>query len=289
MKVIIAGGRDFKGTIEDYEIIEYLHKIYKFTNILSGRCGMKKGQIGYSNGADGFGEVFAKHAYPEPIPVIPFYADWENLGKQAGPIRNEEMAKNADAIILFKGKDGTQSMRSLAKKYNLKFLYDQDRGGIMEGLSDREKSDFMTMAHIKNVLHKICIIQKKLEERGINHDKTKLENPEAHVFSVYTSKLKNSTYGSDEYKQFLQEMKPALDHHYEHNRHHPEHFENGVNGMNLVDIVEMFCDWLAATERHENGNIFKSIDLNQERFNMSPQLTEIFRNTARDIFGKEQA
>ena len=31
------------------------------------------------------------------------------------------------------------------------------------------------------------------------------------------------TYGSDEYKACLTEMKPALDHHYAANRHHPEH------------------------------------------------------------------
>jgi len=39
-----------------------------------------------------------------------------------------------------------------------------------------------------------------------------------------TPKLAGSTYGSEEYKAFLGQMKPALDHHYAVNDHHPEHF-----------------------------------------------------------------
>ena len=42
----------------------------------------------------------------------------------------------------------------------------------------------------------------------------------------------------------------------------------------------MFFDWKAATERHDNGNIFKSIEINKKRFEMSDQLCDIFTNTA---------
>ena len=38
------------------------------------------------------------------------------------------------------------------------------------------------------------------------------------------------------------------------NRHHPEHFgEDGIRGMNLPDVVEMLCDWKAASERTKDG------------------------------------
>lgn len=30
--------------------------------------------------------------------------------------------------------------------------------------------------------------------------------------------------------------------------------------MNLIDIVEMFCDWKAASERQLDGNLLKSIE-----------------------------
>jgi hypothetical protein len=76
-------------------------------------------------------------------------------------------------------------------------------------------------------------------------------------------------------------MKPALDHHYDLNHHHPEHFLRGIRGMNLIDIIEMLCDWKAATMRHADGNIYKSIEINQERFNYSYELKEILINTSR--------
>jgi uncharacterized LabA/DUF88 family protein len=49
--------------------------------------------------------------------------------------------------------------------------------------------------------------------------------------------------------------------------------------MNLVDLIEMICDWKAATERTKDGNIYKSIEINSERFKMSEQLKNIFNNT----------
>ena len=42
----------------------------------------------------------------------------------------------------------------------------------------------------------------------------------------------------------------------------------------------MFFDWKAATERHDTGNIFKSIEINKERFKLSDQLCDIMINTA---------
>ena len=52
-----------------------------------------------------------------------------------------------------------------------------------------------------------------------------------------------------------------------------------MNGFDLFDLFEMLMDWKAATERHADGDIMKSIDINQERFEISPQISQIFRNT----------
>lgn len=151
---------------------------------------------------------------------------------------------------------------------------------------EREDSMPKTLEHITNVQSKIRIIIYELVERSAGHDKSKLEEPKKSIFDIYTPKLKNTTYRSEEYKQYLKEMGKALDHHYENNRHHPEHFSNGINQMNLVDIVEMFCDWLAATERHSDGDIITSIEKNRERFGYNDDLKNILLNTARDIFGE---
>lgn len=140
-----------------------------------------------------------------------------------------------------------------------------------------------TKEHIRQVALLIDRICQALKHRALRHDLSKLNPPELEIFEIYTEKLKDTTYGSDKYKRYLREMKPALDHHYEHNRHHPEHFFNGIIEMNLIDIVEMFCDWLAATQRHADGDITKSIKINKDRFGYGDTLEEIFHNTA-DVF-----
>lgn len=138
-----------------------------------------------------------------------------------------------------------------------------------------------TQKHIEHVRKFLRYIAIMLLERGETHDRSKLEAPELEGFIEFTPKLAKSTYNSDEYKSFLKALKPTLDHHYSHNPHHPEHFSNGIDGMNLVDVIEMFCDWRAAVLRHNDGDILRSIDENTKRFNISPQLASIFRNTAK--------
>lgn len=114
-----------------------------------------------------------------------------------------------------------------------------------------------------------------------NHDASKLVSPEKDGFDKYTPMLAKMEYGSDEYKKCLEELQhPYLDHHYANNSHHPEHYKNGINGMNLFDLVEMYCDWKAAVKRNKNGDIQKSIDINEKRFKIDKFLAEMFRNTA---------
>lgn len=137
-----------------------------------------------------------------------------------------------------------------------------------------------TYDHIDTVMRLLASAQIELMRRQFTHDRSKLASPEWEMFEKVTHKLRGMTYGSDEYKAQLAEMREGpLGHHYEHNRHHPEFFKNGIEGMNLFDILEMFIDWMAATKRHADGDIYKSIEINTERFGLSPQLVEIFKNT----------
>lgn len=149
-------------------------------------------------------------------------------------------------------------------------------------IEDKATND-ETWKHIDNVIKLLILVQNKIGERMLSHDRTKLESPEVQYFREYTPKLKNTTFGSPEYNQFLTLMKPALDHHYANNRHHPEHFKNGINDMTLVDLIEMLCDWYASSKRQYNGNIRLSIEKNRERFNMSDQLIRIFENTIKEL------
>ena len=140
-----------------------------------------------------------------------------------------------------------------------------------------------TLEHIKNVNRILGKMIMEIIIRGQNHDSSKLRSPEKEIFDIMTPKLKGSTYGSEEYKTFLKEMKVALDNHYAINTHHPEHYTDGIDGMDLIDLIEMICDWKSASERHANGDINKSILLNKDRFGMSEQLVKIFQNTIKRL------
>ncbi len=155
----------------------------------------------------------------------------------------------------------------------------------MENLTtEQQATNFQTFRHIERVRNLLNICVKDLLNRGEKHDQTKLMPPEVEYFTEYTPKLANCSYGSEEYKGYLSAIQPALAHHYAHNSHHPEHYKNGINDMNLLDIMEMLCDWKASSERHHDGNIRKSIEINANRFGLSPQLVKILENTADLLF-----
>ena len=73
---------------------------------------------GTANGADKLGE---KYALETIFNLKKMPANWDLYGKSAGYVRNEEMAKYADACVCFwDGKSkGTKHMIDLARKYNL--------------------------------------------------------------------------------------------------------------------------------------------------------------------------
>lgn len=137
-----------------------------------------------------------------------------------------------------------------------------------------------TFLHSQRVGELMVQMIKEALDRSTCHDRSKTEPPEVDVFNEYTPKLRDSTYGSDEYKGFLVGMGEGLRHHYASNRHHPEHFANGVNDMTLVDLLEMLADWKAATERHADGDLRKSLEIQKDRFGLSDQTVAILYNTA---------
>lgn len=140
-----------------------------------------------------------------------------------------------------------------------------------------------TIEHIAKVGGYLSLFAGWLHLRGIRHDASKLESPEKEIFDIVTPKLSTLVYGSDEYKQALAEIRPALEHHYQANSHHPEHYPGGINDMSLLDIIEMLCDWKAASERHQTGNIEESLKINTGRFKIDAQLSTILRNTILEL------
>ncbi len=148
-------------------------------------------------------------------------------------------------------------------------------------MTEQEKAtNYDTMRHIERVHKLLNFFIVELLRRAEQHDQSKLVEPEVAAFTAHTASLANTTYGSKEYHDVKNgPLGKAIEHHYAHNRHHPEHFKDGINDMTLVDLVEMFCDWKASSERHHDGNIRKSIEVNANRFGISPQLVRILENT----------
>jgi len=107
MKIIIAGGRDFTDYDKLSSYCDHLLQNQIDVEIVSG----------VARGADMLGERYARE---RRYKIKQFPANWD-IGKAAGFIRNEEMARYADALIAFwDGKSkGTGHMINLAKKYNL--------------------------------------------------------------------------------------------------------------------------------------------------------------------------
>ncbi|KPV51457.1 hypothetical protein SE17_21075 [Kouleothrix aurantiaca] len=130
---------------------------------------------------------------------------------------------------------------------------------------------------------RLQVFTSALTVRAARHDASKLQEPEKSGYDQLTIALKDCEYGSDAYRAALASLRPVIAHHYEHNTHHPEHYPNGIAGMSLLDIVEMLCDWKAASERTKQGSIAQSLAHNRERFGVDPQLAAIFENTVREL------
>jgi hypothetical protein len=78
-------------------------------------------------------------------------------------------------------------------------------------------------------------------------------------------------------------MGEALHHHYNSNSHHPENHAGGIRDMTLLDVTEMLCDWKAATERHADGDLRRSIEQNAERFGYGEEMKGLLMNTAESL------
>lgn len=113
MKTVIAGSRSatFDQTIKALELCPWASEI---TEVVSGTA----------RGADAHGEIWATL---NRLPIRRFPADWGRYGKRAGPLRNEEMARYADALVVvwLNKSRGTAHMIEFARKQGLRvFVYE---------------------------------------------------------------------------------------------------------------------------------------------------------------------
>lgn len=122
MKLIIAGGRDGAFSKEDIEGLDALLQHQQ-----NGDDPISEVVSGGAMGIDACGEAWARS---HGIPVKVFKADWDREGRAAGPLRNARMAAYADAVVLFPGGKGTQSMFQEALAHGILIFNWMHDGGL---------------------------------------------------------------------------------------------------------------------------------------------------------------
>lgn len=151
-------------------------------------------------------------------------------------------------------------------------------------MSDEIKRNGYLRHYIYHTYHKWLVLKYltkvsvTLLYRGIIHDMSKYYSDEAAGFAS-ARRTDHLPYGHPECQAAGQEIKETIMLHKSRNRHHPEYHERRLNGMTLIDIVEMYCDWKAATQKNANPDLNHSINVNKDRYGISDQLKEIMCNT----------
>lgn len=144
-----------------------------------------------------------------------------------------------------------------------------------------------TLDHIGKVGVNLSRAITDLALRAAKHDASKLLPPEKAVYDRVRPLLDAAEYGSPDYHAATAQLGDAFVHHCEVNRHHPEHFGGqGVNGMTLMDVLEMVCDWQAASQRRPGVDVRDGLEHNFEKYEIGGQLADIIENTVGALWPK---
>lgn len=113
MRLLVCGGRDFSDRVAAFAMLDYLHAAHGgLTRIIQG-------------GAKGADALAKEWANLRNVGVTQVDADWNRLGKRAGPARNQTMLDTCepDAVLAFPGGVGTADMirRAEAKQVTVIF------------------------------------------------------------------------------------------------------------------------------------------------------------------------
>jgi hypothetical protein len=108
LRLLVCGGRDFDQRAVAYDILNRVHAKRRVVLVIHGAA----------RGADTIARDWAtirgirQRACP---------ADWERLGRRAGPIRNQQMLdqEHPDGVLAFPGSTGTADMVARARRFGI--------------------------------------------------------------------------------------------------------------------------------------------------------------------------
>lgn len=137
--------------------------------------------------------------------------------------------------------------------------------------------------HKLNVSKRIQRFISLLQSRSINHDNSKLMEPEYSLWCAMDQEPRYK-YGTPEYEDKLRRFRKVFELHYKANRHHPEHHLNGVNDMNLIDLIEMLCDFISYKDNITYTEASTMLDKQADRFGFSEEIRTLLMNTLKDYY-----
>jgi predicted Rossmann-fold nucleotide-binding protein len=111
MRVLVCGGRAFEDRQALNETLSRLREERGFSLVIAGGA----------RGADTFAKEWAKAV---GLPCDVYKADWEGLGRKAGPIRNQRMLDEGkpDLVVAFPGGKGTADMARRARAAGIELM-----------------------------------------------------------------------------------------------------------------------------------------------------------------------
>lgn len=119
MKALVCGGRDYRDRARVWKIMDAAVERLGLTAIVQGGQVSTDLETGEKHGADWLAKEWAAERL---LQCETFYADWERLGRSAGPARNQKMLDQAkpDFCIAFPGSRGTEDMCRRSAEAGLK-------------------------------------------------------------------------------------------------------------------------------------------------------------------------
>lgn len=110
-RVLVCGGREYTNAALLAQTLEASRRDRGIAVLIAG-------------GAPGADSLAADWAVAQGIPCDVYMADWEGLGRKAGPIRNQRMLDEGkpDLVVAFPGGRGTADMVRPAKAIGLELL-----------------------------------------------------------------------------------------------------------------------------------------------------------------------
>ena len=171
LRVQVTGGREYnvvsavRLALSTLSPIEIIHGAARGADTLAGQYGTAVG-----------------------IKVTTYPADWNQYGKAAGVIRNEQMLLESkpDVVLAFNGNSGTSHMKTTAHKHGYPVMVSDDHGNVQ----------FDTRVHNMHNTNDICppgFVRADRQTKWGNPHELALNTPEerARVLALYEDHIRN--------------------------------------------------------------------------------------------------